>query len=77
MATADKNPQPALRYDVEVGRDGRVELAGPFHPGQRLTVIVIEEPTQEFTDLTAAAASTLGFWDNPLDDEDWNEPAPG
>jgi hypothetical protein len=24
-------------------------------------------------DLLAAAASTVGFWDNPQDDEDWNE----
>ena len=77
MATADTNPRPALRYDVEVGRDGRVELPGPFQPGQRLTVIVIEEPQQELADLTAAAGSSLGFWDNPMDDEDWNEPAAG
>jgi len=46
MATADTNPRPALRYDVEVGWDGRVELPGPFQPGQRLTVIVIEEHQQ-------------------------------
>jgi hypothetical protein len=24
-------------------------------------------------DLTEAAVSSLGFWDNPLDDEDWNQ----
>ena len=26
----------------------------------------------EFADLVAAAGSSTGFWDNPLDDEDWN-----
>jgi hypothetical protein len=77
MATADTNPRPVLSYDVEVGHDGRVEFSGPFQPGQRLTVIVIAEPQREFADLTAAAASSLGFWDNPLDDEDWNAPAAG
>jgi len=77
MATADTNPRPVLSYDLEVGQDGRVEFSGPFQPGQRLTVIVIAEPLREFADLTAAAASSLGFWDNPLDDEDWNAPAAG
>ena len=45
---------------------------GSFQPGERLTVIVIREAAQEFDDLVAAAGSTLDFWDNPLDDEDWN-----
>jgi len=35
-------------------------------------VIVIPEAGREFDDLVAAAGSTLDFWDNPLDDEDWN-----
>ena len=26
-----------------------------------------------FHDLMEAAASALGFWDNALDDEDWNQ----
>jgi len=39
-------------------------------------VLVIQEPS-EFQDLAAAASSSLGFWDNPLDDEDWNEPTAG
>jgi hypothetical protein len=49
-----------------------VEFAGPFQPGERLTVIVIPEAAREFDDLVDAAGSTLDFWDNPLDDEDWN-----
>ena len=28
----------------------------------------------DFSDLVESAASSLGFWDNPLDDADWNDP---
>jgi hypothetical protein len=27
----------------------------------------------DFSDLVDAAASSADFWDNPLDDEDWND----
>jgi len=64
-------PQPALKYDVEVQENGRVELTVPFSPGARVAVFVIEE-TDSANDLVAAAQSSLGFWDNPYDDEDWN-----
>lgn len=34
---------------------------------------VVEEPIAEaFEDLTDAASSSLDFWSNPFDDEDWN-----
>jgi hypothetical protein len=32
--------------------------------------------TDEFADLTEAAQSSLEFWDDPLDDEEWNDDAP-
>ena len=54
------------------GADGRIEIVGPFHPGQRLTVLVVPE-AHDFDDLTAAASSSLDFWDNPRDAEDWND----
>lgn len=72
MATADQHPRTALTYEVHARADGKVEFVGPFQPGERLTVIVIPEAGREFDDLVAAAGSTLDFWDNPLDDEDWN-----
>lgn len=59
-----------------MGQEGRLEIIGPFRAGQRLTVFVIQEPS-EFQDLTAAASSSVDFWDNPFDDEDWNEPPAG
>jgi hypothetical protein len=64
--------QTALKYELEVEEDGRVELHVPFPPGARITVFVIEEPADTFDDLVAASQSSLDFWDNPFDDEDWN-----
>lgn len=72
MATAHRHPRTALTFEVQARDDGKVEFAGSFQPGERLTVIVIREASQEFDDLVAAAGSTLDFWANPLDDEDWN-----
>ena len=65
-------PQPALKYDLEVKEEGRVELHVPFPPGARIIVFVIEEPGDTLDDLLQAAESSLDFWDNPFDDEDWN-----
>lgn len=62
--------QTALKYDVEVRPDGSVELKVPFPVGAHLTVFVIEVPDEMLEDLTAAAQSSLDFWDNAYDDED-------
>jgi len=34
-----------------------------------------QEPSDDYAcaDLLLAAESSLDFWDNPLDDEDWND----
>lgn len=63
--------QPALKFDVEVQENGRVELTVPFSPGAKVSVFVIEE-LDESKDLIIAAQSSMDFWDNPYDDEDWN-----
>lgn len=76
MAIEDKPEESALHFDVTVGQEGRLEIVGPFRVGQRLTVLVIQQ-SAAFHDLADAAASSLGFWDNPLDDEDWNASAAG
>ncbi len=62
----------ALKYDLEVKDEGRVELRVPFRPGSHITVFVVEEPADSTADLMAATQSSLAFWANPLDDEDWN-----
>lgn len=63
--------QTALKFEVEVKKDGQVELAVPFPAGAHVTVFVVEAG-EPFQDLMSAAESSLDFWDNPLDDEDWN-----
>ena len=65
-------PQTALKYDVEVNDDGRVELSVPFPPGARVIVFVIEAADDGFAELILAAQSSIDFWNNPWDDEDWN-----
>jgi len=72
MAETDAVAKPALRFNVLVGQGGRLELAVPFAPGARLTVIVLPESESAFQELTAASQSSLSFWDHPWDDEDWN-----
>lgn len=65
-------PQTALKYEVEVKENGHVELSVPYPPGAHVVVFVIESSEDSFSDLAIAAQSSLDFWDNPLDDEDWN-----
>ncbi len=72
MPSSVHGPQAALKYEVEVQEHGHVELQVPFAAGVRVVVFVVPEPQETFTDLMAAAESSLAFWDNPLDDEDWN-----
>jgi hypothetical protein len=64
--------QPALKYEVEVTESGHVEIEVPFPPGSRVTIFVVEEGMDSFSDLLAASQSSLDFWDNPYDDADWN-----
>lgn len=47
-------PQPALKYDVEVQENGRVEVTVPFSSGTKVAVFVIEE-MEDSNDLVAAA----------------------
>ncbi len=63
--------QTALKYDVELKEPGRLELDVPFPAGTHVTVFVIESG-DTFDDLLMASASSLDFWNNPIDDEDWN-----
>ena len=62
----------ALKYDLEVMEDGQVIFDVPFPVGAHVTVFVIGSPPDMSDDLLEAAQSSLDFWDNPLDDEDWN-----
>jgi hypothetical protein len=67
----------SIRVDAVVGPGGRLELSVPLPPGTAVQVIVSDTETDNCRDLIEAAQSSIGFWDNPLDDEDWNDAAPG
>lgn len=69
---AHAEPQTALKYEVEVREHGRVEVQVPLAAGARVIVFIVPEPQETVKDLLTAAESSLAFWDNPLDDEDWN-----
>jgi len=73
MSEDVRAPQAALKYEVEVQEHGRVELTVPFSAGAKVAVFVIEETPEVWDDLVSAAQSSLDFWDNPYDDEDWND----
>jgi hypothetical protein len=76
MSRDATTPQTALKFDAEVQEHGKLELTVPFSAGARVAVFVVEKP-DAFNDLLSAAQSSLGFWDNPYDDEDWNNATPG
>ena len=65
-------PQKALKYELEVTEEGHVEFDVPLLPGTQVTVFVIGESADTFDNLLEAAQNNLDFWDNPFDDEDWN-----
>ncbi|MEX0700597.1 MAG: hypothetical protein WD069_00735 [Planctomycetales bacterium] len=73
MGQASRSAQQALKYEVEVLDQGRVEVQVPLAPGARAVVFDIPEPKESFRDLLCASESGLSFWDNPYDDEDWND----
>jgi hypothetical protein len=65
-------PQAALRYEVQVTPNGRIDLPVPLPAGSNVTVFVVQQAEDDFSDLVSASQSSLDFWDNPVDDEDWN-----
>jgi hypothetical protein len=61
-----------MRFDVDVPADGRIELQLPQSTVRHVTVYVVDEK-QDLAELAEAATSSMGFWDNPHDDKDWND----
>ncbi|MBD2329951.1 hypothetical protein [Alkalinema sp. FACHB-956] len=71
MSEIASNPTP-LRYEVEVQAQGHIELQVPFATGRKVIVLVLPDEPDSLADLVAAASSSLGFWDNEIDDAEWN-----
>jgi len=65
-------PRNAYKFETEVRPGGKLELAVPIPEGSRVEVLVITQETDDFEDLVNAAASSTDFWDNPIDDAEWN-----
>lgn len=64
--------ETAIKYDLQVQDDGKLELQVPWPKGTFVSIFVVHIPPDEFNDLASAATSSLDFWDNPIDDEVWN-----
>jgi hypothetical protein len=64
----------AYKADATVGPGGKVEVNLPLPPGTPVEVFVYVPQGDSFADLVDASRSATGFWDNPMDDEDWNAP---
>lgn len=45
----------------------------PLAAGTRVGVFVVEDTSETFDALAHASESSLDFWNNPFDDEDWND----
>jgi hypothetical protein len=60
------------RFKAEVQPGGKVELTTPLPLGSRVEVLVIVRDADQTADLIEAAASSTDFWDNPIDDREWN-----
>jgi hypothetical protein len=72
MSADSCHPQAALKFNAEVHEQGRIELTVPYAPGARVVVFVVPESADAMDDLVAAAQTSTEFWDNPIDDQDWN-----
>ncbi len=60
-----------LQFDACVSSDHRIELQVALPAGQRVRVLVVPYD-EELHDLMRESESSLEFWDNSVDDEDWN-----
>lgn len=76
MAVMQRPAKQAVQYELFVNAAGRLEMPPLGLPeGTPVEVIVLVGGGQneEFTNLQAASETSLGFWDNSVDDETWND----
>ena len=65
----------AIKYEAEVNKGGKITLPRlQLKQGTAVEVIIlVRDNNDETDDLLAASESSLDFWDNPIDDEVWND----
>ena len=71
----EENPiMQAMRYTVEADAKGNVPFpALHVQAGASVEIIIlVPDADEETNDLLTASASSLDFWDNPIDDKVWN-----
>jgi len=69
------NAIEALKYRAEVGADGEVTLPRlRLNQGTAVEIIVLvqEQESEDQEGLRRLSAETMDYWDNPVDDEVWN-----
>jgi hypothetical protein len=65
----------AIRIQTQNTPEGRLQLP-PLHlkEGTQVEVIVlVPEGDESFANVMKASETTLDFWDNPTDDQVWND----
>jgi hypothetical protein len=63
----------AFKYETEILAGGKLELTTPLPAGCRVEVLVLQEATEDLTaDVMHMASSSHDFWNNPIDDAEWN-----
>lgn len=63
----------ALKLQATVNQNGRLTLPKlPLRKGSEVEVIILERDSLD-DELLKAARSSMDFWDNPVDDANWND----
>jgi hypothetical protein len=62
----------AFTFQTVIGADGKVELTVPLPVGARVEVVILGAPQDDFADLVEASQTSTDFWDNLIDDAEWN-----
>jgi hypothetical protein len=68
-------PRSAYKISAEVLSGGKLDLTVPLPAGTTVEVVVLGPEHSLDDELIHAALSSTDFWDNPIDDAEWNDVA--
>jgi hypothetical protein len=73
-ARAPTDLRMPFHFDTQVTEGGKVEVNVPLPRGTRVTVFVAEGlGSADYANLISASQTSLAFWNNPIDDAEWND----